>query len=151
MAKVNDICERDVIVATEEATVTTAAQLMRKHHVGCIVIVERKDVGLGVPKGIVTDRDLIVEVMAPELDPAVMTVGDIMTRELVTIRADADVNDAMRYMRAKGLRRLPVVTDDGYLIGLVAFDDLLEFVNEELSDLTRTVGHEQARESITRR
>ena len=151
MARISELCERDVVTATEDTTVAEAAKVMRRQHVGCIVVVDRKNGGLGVPKGLVTDRDIVVEVTATGLDPGVITVGDIMQPELVTVLGDATPQDAMRLMRTKGLRRLPVVTHNGHLLGLVAFDDLLEVVTDELSDLTRTVGREQAREAAARR
>lgn len=151
MTRISELCERDVVAAAQDTTVAEAAKIMRRRHVGCIVVVDGKNGGLPIPKGVVTDRDIVVEVTATELDPTVMTVGDIMPQELVTVRGDAPPQDAMRLMRAKGVRRLPVVTQNGHLIGLIAFDDLLEVVTEELSDLTRTVGREQARESAARR
>jgi CBS domain-containing protein len=151
MMKIGELCERDVVVATPETTIAEAATLMRQQHVGCIVVVDRQNGGLGIPRGVVTDRDIVVEITATGLDPKVMTVGDIMTRELVTIRADDGPLEAMRLMRVKGVRRLPVVTQNGHLIGLVAFDDLLEVVTDELSDLTKTIGREQAREAAARR
>ena len=151
MTKITELCERDVVVTGPETTIADAAKLMRERHVGCLVVVDQQEAGLPVPQGIVTDRDLVVEIMALGLDASVMAVSDIMSRELVTIDADADPHRAMRLMRGNGLRRLPVVTANGRLIGLVAFDDLLEFVTDELSDLTRTVGHEQAREAAARR
>ncbi|HEX2830475.1 MAG TPA: CBS domain-containing protein [Burkholderiales bacterium] len=151
MTKIGELCERDVVVTGPETIVADAAKLMRTRHVGCVVVVDRREAGLPLPQGIVTDRDLVVEIMALGLDASVMAVGDIMSQELVTVHADADPHQAMRLMRAKGLRRLPVVTANGGLIGLVAFDDLLEFVTGELSDLTRAVGREQAREAAARR
>lgn len=151
MTEIGGLCERDVVVAGPETTVAEAAKLMRSQHVGSVVVVDRKAGGLGVPLGVVTDRDIVVEVVATGLDANVITVSDIMAQEIVSLRADADPHYAMRLMRARGLRRLPVVTPAGHLVGLVAFDDLLEFVTEELSDLTRAVGREQAREAAARR
>jgi CBS domain-containing protein len=151
MTKISELCERDVVVTGPETTIAEAAKLMRTRHVGCVVVVDQQEAGLPIPRGIITDRDLVVEIMALGLDAKVMAVSDIMSQELVTVHAEANPHQAMRLMRAKGLRRLPVVTANGHLIGLVAFDDLLEFVTGELSDLTRTVGHEQAREASARR
>lgn len=151
MTNIAELCERDVVTATPEMTVAEAAKVMRRQHVGCVVVVDKSGSGLGTPKGIVTDRDIVVEVTATGLDPKVMTVGDIMPPEVVTIRADASPLDAMRLMRSNGIRRLPVVTPIGHLVGIVTFDDLLEVVTDELSDLTRTVGREQTRESAARR
>lgn len=151
MTTIGEICLRDVIVGTPDMTVAAAAKLMRHHHVGSVVIVDRMNGGLGIPLGIVTDRDIVVEVTATDLDPGTITVGDIMTGELVTVRADEGTLEAMQIMRFKGVRRLPVVTEEGRLVGLVAFDDLLELVTEQLSELTKVVSREQAREATQRR
>ena len=84
MSKIGEVCERDVVVGTPDLTVAAAAKLMRHKHVGCVVIVDSMTGGLGVPRGIVTDRDIVVEVTATDLDPNTITVGDIMPREIVT-------------------------------------------------------------------
>ncbi|MGZ5096062.1 MAG: CBS domain-containing protein [Burkholderiales bacterium] len=80
-----------------------------------------------------------------------MTVGYIMPRELVTVRSDKSPLEAMQLMRSKSVRRLPVVTEEGRLVGLVAFDDLLKLVTEQLSDLAKVAGREHARESTQRK
>lgn len=151
MTMLAEICGRDVVITTAETTVSQAAKLMRHQHVGSVVVIESTNGDGRKPIGIVTDRDLVVEVMAVDLDPQTITVGDIMPGELVTARADEGALEAMQTMRAKGVRRLPVVDESGYLLGLVAFDDLLEVVTEELSELTHIVRREQARETTTRR
>jgi CBS domain-containing protein len=104
-----------------------------------------------VPVGIVTDRDLVVEIMAPELDQRVITVGDIMIPELVTVKENAGVSETIEYMRAKGVRRVPVVDNSGGLVGILTLDDLLELLAEELLALARLVQHEQKNETINRR
>jgi CBS domain-containing protein len=151
MTMIGEICMRDVVVATAETTVAAAAKLMRRHHVGTVVIVAATNGGAPVPLGIVTDRDIVVEVTATDLDPSTITIGDITRGELVTIGAEENALDALSVMRAKGVRRLPVVNAEGRLLGLVAFDDLLDLVSEQLSALSRIVGHEQAREAAERR
>jgi CBS domain-containing protein len=147
---IGEICMRDPVVATLEATVTAAARLMRRHHVGSVVVVADSG-GMRVPLGVVTDRDIVVEVTATDLDPNTITVGDIMRREVVTVRADEDVLEAMLIMRTNGVRRLPVVTAEGKLLGVVAFDDLLDLVTEQLTLLNRIVPKEQSREALERR
>ena len=148
---VGEICMHDSVVATRETTVAAAAKLMRENHVGSVIVVDRLGEGLRFPLGIVTDRDLVVEVMATGLDPEIITVGDIMTPELTTIHASKDSAEVGRQMRVKGVRRLPVVNDEGCLLGLVAFDDVLEAVAEDLLELARTPGMEQSREACERR
>ena len=150
MTMIGEICMRDPVVATLDATIAAAAKLMRQHHVGSIVVVADNS-GMSVPLGVVTDRDIVVEVTATELDPKTITVGDIMRREIVTVRADEDVLEAMRIMRTKGVRRLPVVTAEGRLLGVVAFDDLLDLVTEQLTLLNTVVPREHSRELAERR
>jgi CBS domain-containing protein len=151
MATVGEICMRDPVVATRETTVAAAAKSMRENHVGSVIVVDRMSEGLRLPVGIVTDRDLVVEVMATGLDPGAITVGDIMDPNLVTIAARNDTSAAVHLMRAKAVRRLPVVNDEGRLLGLVSFDDLLEVTAEELQRLSETSGLEQSREARQRK
>ena len=151
MTMIGEICMRDVVVATPETTVVAAAKLMRQHHVGTVVIVARTNGGSPIPVGIVTDRDIVVDVTATDLDPNTITIGDIMRGELVTIRGDENAIEALSIMRAKGVRRLPVVNEEGRLLGLVAFDDLLDLVSEQLAELNRIVSREQAREAAERK
>lgn len=151
MRTVGELCERDVVVATPDTTVAAAAKLMRHRHVGSLVIVDRANGGLRHPVGIVTDRDIVVEVTADDLNANELTVADVMSEEVVTVRADEGALEAMQIMRSKGVRRLPVVTQDGTLIGFVAFDDLLEVLAEQLQALSRVVAREQAREAVSRK
>lgn len=148
---IGEICTRETVIATREMTVAAAAQLMRQHHVGTLVVVDQVNGGKRVPVGIVTDRDAVVEVMATGLDPNAITVGDIMERELVTARESEGVLETMQIMRYKGVRRLPIVSKAGELIGIVSIDDLLEVLAEELSELVKVVAREQAHETATRR
>lgn len=151
MATIGELCNREVVVAAPTATVTAAAKLMRHHHVGSVVIVEDVDGGLRMPVGILTDRDVVLEVCATDLDPGLITVGDIMSRELVTTGEEQGVLEAMELMRYKGVRRLPVVGQDGQLTGIISVDDLLDVLAEELGELTKVLAREQAREAAARR
>lgn len=151
MTNIGELCMRDVVVGIPEMTVAEASKLMRHQHVGCVVVVDKMNGGLDVPLGIVTDRDIVVEVNAMGLDSNTVTMGDIMRGELVTARADESPFQALQLMRAKGVRRLPVVTEDARLVGLVSFDDLLELVTQQLSDLTKVVRREQAHEATERK
>ena len=148
---IGEICTRETVFTTRETTVATAARLMRHHHVGTLVVVEEMNGGRRVPVGIVTDRDVVVEVMATGLDPNTITVGDIMGQELVTARESEGVLETMQIMRYKGVRRLPIVDKDGQLVGIVSFDDLLEVLAEQLTELSKIVAREQARETSSRR
>lgn len=151
MTTIASICNRSVAFTTRETTVAAAAQLMRHGHVGSLVVVDRMNGGKRMPIGIVTDRDIVVEVIATGLDPAVITVGDIMAQEIVVGRESDSVLETLEIMRFKGVRRLPTVGPDGQLIGIVTVDDLLEVLAEELSELAKIVAHEQSREATARK
>ena len=145
-----DICNREVITVKPEASISHVAKLMRQYHVGDVVVIdERKNIP--VPIGIVTDRDLVVEVVATELDAEVITASDIMQRKLVVITEEFGVFQAIRTMTSKGVRRLPVVDDHGGLIGILTLDDLLLLLSKELTAISTLVIREQKNESRKRK
>ena len=143
---VGEICNREVIVIQRDATVVEAAKLMRQYHVGAVIVVEKRD-GRQVPVGVVTDRDLVIEVVATELDENVITVGDIMAQEVFTIKESAASYEAIELMRRRTARRLPVVNDAGELTGILTLDDALQLLSEELLDLAKLVRYEQKKET----
>lgn len=147
---IGDVCVREVLVATPETTITEAARLMRRHHVGDLVVVAGEN-GSRVPTGIVTDRDIVLSVIAPKLDPAIFTIGDLVTANLVTVREDLGVFECIQKMRTKGVRRMPVVDANGKLVGIVSVDDLIQLLGQELSELGRLISREQAKELVTKR
>jgi CBS domain-containing protein len=142
---VSEICVRDVIVAPRETPVQEAANLMRQNHVGNLVVVDQRN-GSHVPVGIVTDRDITVSVVATKLDPSVFTVGDLMGQELVVAREDQGIFETIRQMRTNGIRRMPVISREGKLLGIVSVDDLIQLLAEEMNELSKLISHEQARE-----
>ncbi|MBS0485301.1 MAG: CBS domain-containing protein [Proteobacteria bacterium] len=143
---VGEICNREVIVIQRDATVVEAAKLMRQYHVGAVIVVEKRD-GRQVPVGVVTDRDLVIEVVATELDENVITVGDIMAQEVFTIKESAASYEAIELMRRRTARRLPVVDDAGELTGILTLDDALQLLSAELLDLAKLVRYEQKKET----
>lgn len=147
---IGEICNRKVVVMQAEETIAGAAELMRDQHVGSVLIVDEQD-GKRVPVGIVTDRDLVVEVIAPGLDPDAITVGDIMMTGFAVVKEETGVFEAIKYMRAKGVRRLPVVDREEKLVGIVTLDDLLILLSEELDALAKLVTREQQNEVTIRR
>jgi CBS domain-containing protein len=146
--KTGDICKRVVVVARRSTPLNDVAQLMRKNHVGSVVIVEDEDPKR--PVGIVTDRDLVVEVIAPGLDARTVTAGDIMTASPATARKDEDALWSLKTMRDRGIRRLPVVDESGALVGIVSLDDLVEHVGVALGDIVQALGAERNIESWRR-
>jgi CBS domain-containing protein len=146
---VGEICNREVVIAQKALSVVDAAQLMRKHHVGDLVVVEEKN-GRRHPVGIVTDRDIVVEVVAAGVNPDALKVGDIMGPEVASVRESEGLFEALRYMRDKGVRRMPVVDRDGGLVGILTLDDLLSLLAEEMTELAKLVSHERQREATSR-
>lgn len=146
---VGEICNREVIIVNRAETVQEAAKLMRQHHVGDVVVVDDRN-GARVPVGIVTDRDIVVEVVATGLDQATMTVGDIMASDLFTVKESAGVFESIQYMRRKTVRRLPIVNDGGGLVGILTLDDVLELLSEELLDISKLVKYERRKEVLHR-
>jgi CBS domain-containing protein len=146
---IGDICNREVITMKRDSTVLQAASLMRQFHVGDVVIIE-DHLGKIVPIGIVTDRDIVVELVATELDCNVMTTGDIMTKNLIVIKENFGVFDAIKLMSSKGIRRIPVVDNDGALVGIVTFDDLLVLLTKEFNTLVKLIPREQKNEEARR-
>jgi CBS domain-containing protein len=118
------VCGRNVVTVRPETSVAEAAALMRTHHVGTVVIVQEQ-AGTQVPTGIVTDRDIVVEVVAAGLDAGALAVGEIVQRPLVKVTSDTTCTQAVREMSIQGVRRLPVVSSDGTLTGIVSLDDVL--------------------------
>ena len=147
---ISEICNREVVIAKRDDTILETARLMRQHHVGDVLVVDDSG-GKRIPVGIVTDRDLVVEIIATGLDPAAITVGDIMVSELAVVKEDTGVFESIQYMRAIGVRRMPVVDDSGGLVGILTLDDLLELLADELSFLAKLVKHEQDKETMNRR
>jgi CBS domain-containing protein len=143
--EVGKLCTVDTICCTRDESVQGAAFLMRKHHVGDIVVVDDAD-GVPVPAGIVTDRDIVVSVVALGLDPNGLQVGDIMTDDLLTADEHDDVTVTIERMRLRGIRRVPVVGEGGRLAGIVSADDLLGFLAEEMEDLARISPYQQQHE-----
>ena len=146
---IGELCNREVVIAQRETSVLEASRLMRQYHVGDLVVVDETD-GMRRPVGIVTDRDVVLEVVSMELDASVLTVGDIMGLELAMVRESDGVFETIRYMRTKGVRRLPVVNSQGVLIGIVTLDDLLELLAEEMSELSQLISREKRLETQTR-
>ena len=145
-----EICNREVVVAYRNMTITEAAKLMREHHVGSVVVVVDR-LSERVPVGMLTDRDLTVGILAKELDSRLLKVGDVMSTELVTIREQDSIADALRLMREHGVRRVPVLTHSGALAGILTIDDVLDIVAEQLADIVHAVERERARETRLRR
>ncbi|MEW6521765.1 MAG: CBS domain-containing protein [Thermodesulfobacteriota bacterium] len=141
---VGEFCNREVVVAERDTSIIEAAKLMRQYHVGDLVVVDRSG-GMTMPVGIITDRDIVVEIIAKEVSLDAACAGDVMSYSLITARLTDGIMDTLQKMRARSIRRLPVVNDEGGLEGILAIDDVLELLSEELSLLAKAAisGQEQ--------
>jgi len=119
---------------------------VRRYHVGSLVVIDDRETGRA-PAGIITDRDIVVAVVALGLDPEAIRVEDVMSREMFTVGENAGVAETAELMRMKGIRRLPVTDRGGALVGIVAADDLLSLLSEEMSALATMVSREHKREA----
>lgn len=126
--RIGEICTRPAVTCERGASARQLAQLMAERHVGDLVVVERGD----VPLGIVTDRDLAVQVVARGRDPDRVCAGDLMHARLVKVEQSDLVHDAIWHMRSHRVRRLPVVDAHDRLVGVLTADDLARFLADEL-------------------
>lgn len=142
---VGEFCNREVIVVERSESVREAVHLMRKHHVGSVVVIDKAG-NVVKPLGILTDRDIVIEVLAEDVDPAAVNIGDIMSTEPVTVDESVTLLDALEVMRKRGVRRTLVVNDKGYLLGVLAVDDILELLGEQVAALVELIRAEQDHE-----
>lgn len=147
--RVGEICNREVVVIDREATLLEAAKLMRGQHVGTVIVVEMQD-GNTIPVGILTDRDIVIALIAEEVPLSAVSVGDVMSFELIIARESDDLFATVEHMRDRGIRRLPVVAENGSLVGILAVDDVLDLLAEQLNALVRLVACERRREEQRR-
>jgi CBS domain-containing protein len=145
-----EYCNREVVVVLKSEPVSEAISLMRSHHVGDVVVVETTATG-AKPVGILTDRDIVLEILAEGVDLGTVSIGDVMSYELVTVTEDTKLIDTIKLMRDKGVRRIPVVNQQGELEGLLSVDDILELLAEQLTDIVDLINKELNREGRLRR
>ncbi|OGA67991.1 MAG: hypothetical protein A3G83_06870 [Betaproteobacteria bacterium RIFCSPLOWO2_12_FULL_68_20] len=144
--RIKEICSRAVAVAARSTSLREAAHLMREHHVGALVVIDTKE-GVARPVGMLTDRDIVVEVVAATgADPDTLTVGEVMSGEPATVAEDLGVFEAVEVMCDRAVRRLPVVAADGRLVGIITLDDLLRVLSTELAGLSAALQRAGRRE-----
>lgn len=146
---IGEICTRSAVTCRRDASAPEIAQLMRDHHVGNVIVIDEHE-GRLTPVGIVTDRDLVVQIMAKGINPDLLRADDLIAADLVTAVESEGVYDAIWHMRSKGIRRLPVVDAHNHLVGVLTADDVTEFLAEELTEVARIVPRQIKREEATR-
>ncbi|WP_327053647.1 CBS domain-containing protein [Halomicrococcus gelatinilyticus] len=130
---IQDIARTEVMTAGRDQSAGNLATVMAEEKVGSVVIEEDDD-----PVGIVTDRDLAIQVLEPREDPTEVTAEEIMTETPVTVDADQGIFEATATMADEGVRRMPVV-DDGNLSGIFTLDDLVVLLTDEMTNLAGVI------------
>ena len=131
------LVRRAVETVPPHATCTEAARRMRDADVGSVIVVEG-----GRPLGILTDRDLVVRVLAAGQDPEKLAVGDVMSHKPIFVLQTRDVATVLELMRDLAIRRIPVVDEDHKLVGVVALDDVILALSSELAAVAETIRKE---------
>jgi CBS domain-containing protein len=146
--QLKDFATAVIAVVEPETCILVVAQLMRKHHVGALVVVDAEEKSRAV--GIISDRDLVLGLIAEELDPKVFTAGDMMSTNLVTASPDTDAMVAIKLMQEHKVRRLIIADKENRLVGIVTMEDLLQLLANGLSDLASGLAGAREREILQR-
>jgi len=142
-------CKHQLVSITPETGLTAAAQLMREKHIGYLVVIETGTQAARLV-GVLTDRDIVISVVARGVDAKDLTVGDVMSREPVTVHEEQAIDEAVRTMRRMGVRRLPVVSSKGAVVGVLSLDDVIDTLAGEIGDLAGAMHSEQRIEGVLR-
>lgn len=135
---VGSLCSREVIIAAPDEPLRTAVQLMQAHRVGSVVICEGSS-GRQIPVGIVTDRDIALSLLDHASDVAQIPLRRVMSADPLVLFEDQDASEALDSMRARRVRRAPVVDAARSLVGIVSIDDLLGVIARQLGDMARLI------------
>jgi signal-transduction protein with cAMP-binding, CBS, and nucleotidyltransferase domain len=123
-----ECCRMDVVTASPDAKVTEVAELMNDTNVGCVVITSDDE----CPIGIVTDRDIVVRVVAEGRDPKKTAIEEVMTRDPAVVEDGTGLFESMQFMRDEGVRRLPIIDSEGKLAGIITMDDIIRLIGQEM-------------------
>ncbi|HEV8332742.1 MAG TPA: CBS domain-containing protein [Steroidobacteraceae bacterium] len=147
--KIGEYCKRTVVSIASSPDAADAAKLMRTEHVGFLIVYREGD-ELRKPVGVLTDRDLVLGVLARDVDPHSVTVDDVMTRQPLVANDSDELGDLLQAMRLAGIRRVPVVDVRGALIGIMAIDDAIDVITGLMCDLAGSLKSEQRQERRAR-
>lgn len=137
---IGEMCRHEVFTMSSAEELVAAARLMRDKHIGYVIVVEPRVVSQTMaPIGVLTDRDIVIAVVARDVDIRSLRVEDVMTREPLLLSESESLEAALREMRLRGVRRAPVVADSGQLVGVVSLDDLLSVLAGELQDVSWSI------------
>jgi CBS domain-containing protein len=133
----SQLCQRDILTVSAEAPVRKAAEMMRTHHVGALALTDPEDPTRVV--GVVTDRDLVIHLLAQDRTPQEQNIGAFSTVHLIRVPGTATVHEAVQAMNQHGVRRVFITEPNGRLMGLLSIDDLLATLTDELSALSQAL------------
>jgi len=148
---VGSLCQRNVISIEAHENIFTAAGRMREAHVGCLFVTEPlagSDSGKVV--GTLTDRDIVVSVVARKADPGSLKVVDVMSRNPLMVSEDTSVDAALSFMQDAGVRRVAVTGRRGELVGIVSLDDVLQRLSEQIGKICGSIRNEVRTERLMR-
>lgn len=143
------VCKRGVVTVAPTDDLIAAAHVMREKHVGYLIVSENSVAARRVV-GVLTDRDIVVAVLAQEVDARALKVGDVMTRDPLLIEEGQSIEAVLCHMREAGVRRVPVVDRSGALTGVLSMDDVLERIAEQLINIAGSIRNEQRMERAVR-
>lgn len=147
---IRECCNINPICCDADSSLPQVAALMRTHHIGDVIVTEEQD-GKPVPIGIVTDRDIVVAVVAEDADMSAFTAADLMSAPVAVALESDGVLETLRLMRSRKIRRLPVVSEAGALTGIVTADDIFNLLAMEMSMMADIIIDQPAREARLRR
>lgn len=140
---IGTICKCDVVTITKDASIQEAAQLMKENNIGDVIVVETQE-KLDKPIGIVTDRDIIIDVVADKKNAENIQVGDVMSENLLVLNNNQSIEDALKMMQEKGVRRAPIVSNEQKIVGIATFDDLFKLLVGEINSLAKLIEKQTA-------
>ncbi|VTU21661.1 CBS domain-containing protein [Variovorax sp. RA8] len=135
---IGSICTRRMIAVDSSSTLAQAAGLMREHHVGALIVTSQTAAGPCVT-GVVTDRDLVIDVLARGLETAGIKIGELASDKIASVPEETDIAGAMAVMEANGVRRVLVTDSEKRVTGIVSLDDLMDACAKELAGLAAVI------------
>lgn len=148
---VGAICQRNVVSIAPLATIAAAAELMRSTHVGCLLVTEPLAGAEGSKViGTLTDRDIVVSVVARKADPTTLTAGDVMTHHPLMVGEDTALDAALGFMEEAGVRRIVITGSKGELVGVLSSDDVMQRLSHQMAMLCGAVSNEMKTEKVVR-
>lgn len=142
---VSEHCCRGVMSIADTADIVTAARLMRDQHVGLLAVYRHGDDAHRLT-GVLTDRDIVMQVTAADRNPHTVKVQEVMTRQPILAYEHDELRDVLQVMRLAGIRRVPVVDTNGAAVGIIALDDAIELITGLLCDISGSIRSERHHE-----